>query len=74
VVDHQAAGLGGMVHFYYYGRFSRSFHAKVDLFNKIIVFLVQAGGGFIQEKDHAVLFQPGRPLIWNREGPGPRQG
>jgi hypothetical protein len=39
------------VRHYYYGRFSPSFHAKDDLFNEIIVFLVKAGGGFIQEKD-----------------------
>ena len=45
------ASLGGIVHHYYYGRFSRGFHAKDDLFNIIIVLLVKVGSGFIEAED-----------------------
>ena len=47
----QPAGLGGIVRHYYYGRFSRGFHPKGDLFYNIRVFLVKIGGGFIEAED-----------------------
>jgi hypothetical protein len=47
----QPAGLGGIVRHYYYGRFSRSFHAKDDLFNDFSILRVEVGGGFIEEED-----------------------
>ena len=47
----QPVGLGGIVRHYYYGRFSRDFHVKDDLFNDLSIFMVEIGGGFIQEKD-----------------------
>ena len=56
----QPVGLGGIVRHYYYGRFSRGFHAKDDLFNIIIVLLVKVGGGFIEAED----------LELNDQGPG----
>jgi hypothetical protein len=47
---------------YYYGRFSRGFHAK-DFFNNIIkVLLLQLGGGFIEAED------------LRQAVPGPQQG
>src|SRR5665811_1127313 len=45
------ASLGGIVHHYYYGRFSRGFHAKDDFFNNISIFWVKVGGGFIEAED-----------------------
>jgi hypothetical protein len=56
----QPVGLGGIVRHYYYGRFSRGFHAKDDLFNDFSILRVAVGGGFIQEKD----------LELNDQGPG----
>jgi len=39
------------VRHYYYGRFSRSFHAKDDLFNNFSILRVEVGGGFIEAED-----------------------
>ncbi len=47
----QPAGLGGIVRHYYYGRFSRGFHAKDDLFNNISSVMVKVGGGFSEAED-----------------------
>jgi hypothetical protein len=41
------ASLGGIVRPYYYGRFSRDFHAKDDLFNNFSMLGVKVGGGCI---------------------------
>jgi hypothetical protein len=43
--------LGGIVHRYYYGRFSRDFHAKDYFLINIIVLVVKVGGGFIEAED-----------------------
>jgi hypothetical protein len=50
----QPAGLGGIVRHYYYGRFSRGFHAKDDLFNDFSILRVEVCGGFIEAKDLGV--------------------
>jgi hypothetical protein len=42
----------------YYGRFSRGFHAKDDLFNYLSMFFIKVGGGFIKAEDPA-LDDPG---------------
>ena len=47
----QPAGLGGIVRHHYYGRFSRGFHVKDDLFNDFSIFRVEVGGGFIEAED-----------------------
>ena len=47
----QPSGLGGIVPHYYYGRFSRSFHVKDDLFNDFSMFMVGGGGQFIEAED-----------------------
>jgi hypothetical protein len=46
----QPADLGGIVHRYYYGRFSCGFHAKDDLFNSIRAFLSRWAVGASRQK------------------------
>ena len=72
----QPAGLGGIVRHYYYGRFSRGFHAKDDFFNDIRVFWSRLAVGSSRQKTSgsmtraramptpglAVLFQPEEPF------------
>jgi hypothetical protein len=50
----QPAGLGGIVRHYYYGRFSRGFHAKDGFLYNIRVLWVKVGGGCIEAKDRGV--------------------
>jgi len=59
----QPAGLGGIVRHSYYGRFSRVFHAKDDLFNDLSIIMAAVGGRFIGTED----LGPGRRLnAWFR--------